>query len=82
MTHQTFRWVYPFFPKRTVLLEAAIALVEELDLVQQLGEQIELQRSGPYLSDYLEGQLANLTKLKNILAELKKCKENSLQAES
>lgn len=58
--------------KRTALLEAAIELIEELDLVQQLGEQIELQGFGPYLSDHLEGQLANLIKLKNILAELKK----------
>lgn len=84
MIPQTFRWAYPYFPKRTALLEQAVELIEELDLVQQLGEQIELQRSGPYaanLSDYLEAQLANLTKLKNVLAELKKCKENSLQAD-
>ena len=39
-TLSQFRWAYPFYPKRFALLEQALALVEELDLVQQLGEQL------------------------------------------
>jgi len=53
----------------------ALALIEEMDLIQKVAEEIELERSGPYahaLSSYLESQLADLKILKNILIELKK----------
>lgn len=60
--------------KLTLALEA-LTLIEEMDLIQRVAEEIELERSGPYahaLSSYLESQLVDLERIKNILIELKK----------
>lgn len=61
--------------KKLELALEALALIEERDLVQRVAEEIELERSGPYahaLSSYIESQLIDLERIKNILIELKK----------